>query len=151
MTNLPVDPSSGGTDGSSSDDGPKFLSIGTLNYQANDIAELGKLAERNPDLAHKIVEQRETEGRREHRSYRFALIVTSALILGIIASLTYLLSEVGPWATVGVIGVFLVIAAFLRVILTGEWSETSWVGVIVKAIVGRLGGKPRSDSDKAAE
>lgn len=121
--------------------GARILAIGNLHYHGNDLTELRKLSETNPQLAEKVVNQRDKESERDHYSYRFALVSTVSLVALVLLAVTVLFIFVGVWSTIGVIGVILAIALMIRVILTGEWSETTWFGKIVGALVKALGGK----------
>ncbi|GAA4133814.1 hypothetical protein ACFFTN_06755 [Aminobacter aganoensis] len=64
------------------------------------------------------------------------------LIVFTLAALSFLLVETGVLATLLAIGGILAIATLVRVILTGEWSDTSWFGKLVQAIAKGLGGRP---------
>lgn len=129
------------------DNETRILNIGNLHYHGNDLAELRKLAEVSPELAEKLIDQRDREDQRDHASYRFGLGATIFLVLGALVCLTFMFVYVGPWSTVAVIGVLLAIALLLRVILTGQWSETSWIGRFLNALIQLLGGEPISKSD----
>lgn len=104
------------------------VSIDTLHYQANDIAELRKLSEQDPELARDVVRQRDKMDRREHVSYRIGLIVTCLLALALILGGAYIIVRIGWWQAIVFIAVMLGGGHLLRVILKGEWSETTWFG-----------------------
>ena len=125
-----------------SDGDGRYLRIDTLNYHGNDLHELRKIAETNPDLAEKLVEQKDRSDARENTSFRFGLFSALILVGMTLTTLSFLLYSVGVIATFVSMGVILAIALLIRVILTGEWSDTSWLGRIVEGLVKLLGGKP---------
>lgn len=122
-----------------------YLSIDSLHYHANDLAELRKLAESSPLLAEKIIDQRDREHARENTSFRIGLLSTIALVMFAIGSLTFMLVKLGVIASICAILGILAIALLIRVILTGEWSETSWFGKGITGLVTMLGGKPEPE------
>ncbi|MFK0336757.1 hypothetical protein ACIQT7_05805 [Agrobacterium deltaense] len=126
-------------------DGGRFLAINHLHYHANDISELRKLAEVDISLAEKIIEQRDSESRRVSASYNFALICTVILLGMLLASMVGLLIVLGVLETLVAITAILALALLVRVILTGEWSDTSWFGKLIGLLLKALGGKPASD------
>lgn len=129
-------------------DGGRFISIKDFHYHANDIAELRKLAEIDPALANKIVEQRDREHARETASYKFGVICALALLAMILAAFTALLIYTGLFATLAAIAGILAVALLIRVILTGEWSDTTWLGKFLGVIIKALGGNPSSDDER---
>lgn len=131
--------------------GNNILQIGQLHYYGNDLAELRKLAEVSPKLAEKVVDQRDREDRRGHASYRFGLLATVGLLLGVVAAFTLIFIFAGVVATLVLIGVLLAIALLIRVILTGEWSDTSWFGKLVSGLAGALGSQPVTTEEPPEE
>lgn len=121
----------------------RILNIDSLHLHSNEIDSLNRLAQTDPELARIVVEQKDRFDKREHGSYRFGVI--SALILATVAlvSLSFVLIELGVIATLLLIFGIMAIALLLRVLLTGEWSETSWIGHFVSGMVTLLGGKPK--------
>lgn len=115
-------------------DGGSFI-IGQLHFHGNDLAELRKIAEINPDLAHKIVDQRDNEDAREHGSYRIGLIVAGVLLVSLVSAAAAILIYGGIFETIAAVVVILAGAALIRVVLTGEWSDTSWFGKLLSAVV----------------
>ena len=63
----------------------KALYVNTLNYNANDLTELRKLSDSNPELAHKIVDNQDRRNQREANSYRIALMVAGFVALALVA------------------------------------------------------------------
>lgn len=64
-------------------------------------------------------------------------------MLGIIGCFTFALVKLGIVLSILLVFCLLGAGLLIRVILTGEWSETSFVGHMVKAIIHALGGKAR--------
>jgi hypothetical protein len=118
----------------------RVLNVGELHYHPNEIDSLRKLAEADPDLARIVVDQKSAFDVREHGSFRFGVVATSLLVLAIIAALSYVVVKLGVVSSLVVIFGILVVALLIRVLLTGRWSETSWIGHLVEAIVKILGG-----------
>ena len=127
--------------------GGRFISIKDFHYHANDLVELRKLAEVDPMLAEKIVEQRDREHAREKASYTFGMLCTVALLAMMLVAFTCLLIFSGLLATMVAIGGILAVALLVRVILTGEWSDTTWFGKLLNVLVKALGGRPTADED----
>ncbi|MES5097094.1 hypothetical protein ABUK73_02565 [Agrobacterium sp. BA1120] len=121
-------------------DGGRFLAINNLHYHANDISELRKLAELDPLLAEKIIEQRDRESARITASYNFGLLCTIILLITLLVAVVSLLIFLGILETMVAIVAILALALLVKVILTGEWSETSWFGKIISVIIRTLGG-----------
>ncbi len=140
--NLPAanDQRSKEEDGGGRRDGGRFLAINNLHYYANDIAELRKLAEIDPLLAEKVIDQRDRESARAAASYNFGLISTVTLLSVVLVAFTVLLIFAGLFQTLVAVAAILATALLVRVIMTGEWSETSWFGKMVSALVKVLGG-----------
>jgi hypothetical protein len=144
--NLPRKKDNG--DSGNEDPQGQVLNVENLHYYGNDLRELTKLAKVNPKLADKVIKQRDLANHRENVSYRLAVISTSALVLGVLASVAYLTVNAGILATISSIAVLLSVAVLLRVVLTGEWSDTSWFGKFLSAVVNILGGRSVPDDEK---
>lgn len=123
-------------------DDARYVSIKEFHLHGNDIAEIANLAQINPELANKILSNNEASNRREHASYRFGLLATIALLAIVLFCVTLLLIEKGIVATFIAIGFVMAIAVLIRVILTGEWSDTTWFGQFVGGLAKFFGGKP---------
>lgn len=119
-----------------------FLAINNLHYHANDISELRKLAEIDASLAEKIIDQRDRESARIAASYRFGLFMSSFLMATVIASFTLIVIYGGILTASAVIVAVLATALLVRVVLTGQWSETSWFGRLTDFCLRLLGGTP---------
>lgn len=123
------------------------VAIENFQYYGNDLTELRKIAELSPELAEKIVNQRDRQDARENTSFRLGLISTILLVVFAIGALTFMVVQVGVIAMLlAIMGIF-AIALLVRVVLTGEWSDTSWFGAGVTGLVKLLGGKPGKDGD----
>lgn len=116
-----------------------FMSVENLHLHANDLHALARIAETDPELAKQIVNQRDEEDRRFNISYRFGIVGAVFLMFVILVALTVILLSLGAIAATVVIGIALGLALLIRVILTGEWSETTWFGKLVKSIRAGLG------------
>jgi hypothetical protein len=134
-------------DNSESDDsrrGNHFL-IEHLHYHANDLSELRKIAETSPELAEKVVEQRDRENERVIGSYNLGLIVSGGLLVAVLFAVVLLIIFAGIIETMVSIAAILAVAILIRVIVSGQWSDTSWIGKFVDMLIGGLGGKPSDD------
>lgn len=145
--NLPV-PSKPDQDEHPEKDSGKVLNVNHLHWYGNDMRELTRLAQVDPKLAHKIVAQAEKQSVREEGSFRFGLVATLILVVSLILGVVYVVVNAGVVALIGVIATILATALLLRVVLTGEWSETSWVGSILKALLTSTGARVPEDPPK---
>lgn len=107
------------------------VNVDTLNYQANDIAELRKLADNHPELAQQIINDRRHESEMAENSYRLGVVLTSILAIVILGVASWTLINLGWWQSIMFVAAMLGISHILRVILKGEFSETSWFGKIL--------------------
>lgn len=122
--------------------GNNFLAIGQFHYHGNDLSELRKLAEHNPELAEQLIRNSDKADQRSHLSYRFGLLVSFVLLIAIIVAVLAVIVLEGIWVATVIIAGILAVALLVRVILTGEWSDTSWFGRFVGFLAKTLGGKP---------
>jgi hypothetical protein len=120
----------------------RVLHIDNLHLHANEIDSLRRLAKTDPELAKLIVEQKDRFDRREHASFRFGLVVSGSLALATLIATSFIFVYLGLLASISLVVVILALALFIRVLLTGEWSETSWIGGVIKSIIRSLGGTP---------
>lgn len=127
-------------------EGGRFLAINHLHYHANDISELRKLAEVSPGLAEKVIDQRDRENARISASYNLGLVVSVVLLAFILIAFTFMVIFAGVLETLLAVAGILAVALLVRVVLTGEWSDTSWLGKIIHAIFKALGGKTDDDA-----
>jgi hypothetical protein len=148
MTDLPVD--SEGSDKSEDNgrqNGGRFVAIKDFHYHGNDITELRKLAEINPALADKVIDQRDRSEARFTSSYNFGVGASIALLAILLITSTIILLFGGILQLLAAVMIIFSAALLIRVVLTGEWSDTSWFGKFVGLLVKALGGKPSSDED----
>jgi hypothetical protein len=118
-----------------------------LHYYASDIDALRRLAEVDPKLARRVVDQRDKESQRENVSYRFGVVGTFFLLALVLLTALTSLIHAGFLATLGMVVVILAAALLIRVVLTGEWSETTWFGGFVHSLA-RLLGSTKSGDDE---
>jgi hypothetical protein len=127
--------------------GAHNVNIENFHYTASDIDALTRMAKVNPGLATAIVQQRDTENRREHVSYRFGLVSSAILVSSAAGACLVGLIIVGLFQTLVLVAVILAVAMLVRVVLTGEWSETSWFGWLVHLLARALGSRSASDDE----
>jgi ABC-type uncharacterized transport system fused permease/ATPase subunit len=97
-------------------------------FDRTELLVLYKLAQVDPELAAKIIDQRDNDSARAAASYRFGLFVSiSSMLISLISLLLVLLFSSIAKALVLVLGV-MAIALLTRVVITGDWSETGWFG-----------------------
>lgn len=125
--------------------GDRFLAINHLHLHGNDLAELRKLAEVSPHLAEKVVDQRDREDARANVSYRFGLAASLVLVALTLTCVTTLLVFVGLLPTILVIALILAVSLLVRVVLTGQWSDTTWFGKLVGLLAKALGSTSEKD------
>ena len=130
-------------DDTDADHETRVLHIDNLHLHANEIDSLNRLAQTDPDLAKLVIEQKDRFDNREHASYRFGLVVSGSLALATLIATSFIFIYLGLLASISLVVVILALALFIRVLLTGEWSETSWIGGIIKNVIRGLGGTPR--------
>lgn len=121
------------------------LYVNSLNYHANDLTELRKLSAENPALADKIVDNQERREVRKERSYRLGLVVAGFLAVTLVGAGAYVLTSLGWLQTLGFVTILLGVSHVLRVVLTGEFSDTSWFGHLIS------GKKNQEDKPSAPE
>lgn len=107
------------------------LAIQELHLHGNDLDALRRLAEANPELAHKVVDNNDAQHRRAGRSNIIGMIVAGTLLVAILAAVVISVIFLGVVQCIALVLVLLGCAFTLRVLLTGEWSETSWLGRII--------------------
>ncbi|WP_282029226.1 hypothetical protein [Paracoccus marcusii] len=107
--------------------------VENLHYHANDLTELRRIAETNPELASEIVQSNLATNRLVDGSYRLGLILASVLAFILAAGVVTIALVLGVWQTIVFIAAMLGIGHLLRVVLTGEWSDTSWFARFIGA------------------
>jgi hypothetical protein len=108
--------------------GDNILAIRDFHYHGNDLRELKEIAKENPDLAHKLVDNSDRQDARANVSYRFGLIATSAIVIAVIGLFGIIIFTEGLKATLAYGFILFLCIILIRVILTGEWSDESWIG-----------------------
>ena len=121
----------------------RVLNIDSLHLHSNEIDSLNRLAKTDPDLARIVVDQKDRFDRRGHASFRFGVISASILLLGLVAAASYVLVKLGILLSIILLAFILTAALFIRVMLTGEWSDTSAIGAAINGIVRILGGSKK--------
>ena len=132
-----------GPSGEEPDGTSKIVQIENLHLHASDIDALRRLSDSDPELARIVVDQKDKFDARYHGSYRFGLAASVVLVLSSIGALTLALIYLGVLKGMLLLAGVIAAAVFVRVILTGEWSETSMIGQIIGAMVKMLGGTPK--------
>lgn len=123
------------------------VNIGQFHYHGNDLKELGRIAETNPALAQLIIENADRQDQRWHASERLGLITTAIMLILVLGFILTLVLNVGLWSSIAALGLLLACGVLIRVILTGEWSETSWVGTIMNGLARGLGARGPNPSE----
>lgn len=146
---LPEDPTK--SDEGDADSSIRVLNIDNVHFHTNDLDALNRLAQTDIELARIVVDQKDKFDRREHASFKFAVAVTSSLVLAIIFALTYSIIKLGVIKSLMLLGGIVASALFVRVVLTGKWSDTTVIGKIVSGIISILGGKSRKDDEDSED
>ena len=148
---LPQAPRADGPDKQTPPDG-RYLRIDQYNDYGNDIAALAELAKIDKGLAEKFIDKSDKADHRAHISERFGLASTVILLGVLIAGFVAIIIFGGVFDALILIAAILALSLLVRVVLTGEWSETTWFGKIVELLVAGLGGKkPQNESDEAED
>jgi len=115
--------------------GNNILNVGQFHYHGNDLKELRRLAEVSPDLAERVVDSSDKQDERFNVSFRLGIVAALMLVMTAILGIVFLTIYGGILSTISLIAFILAISLLIRVILTGQWSETSWFGKLVSALV----------------
>ena len=127
MANLPVLPSR--SDGQPNGNGNSYhLNVEHLHLRANDIDAIRRLAEVDPELAREMIASHERSDIRESRSMSLGMVTAGLVALALIGAACASVIYLGWWQSVAMIGLILGCSHLLRVLLKGEWSDTSWFG-----------------------
>ncbi len=92
------------------------------------LAELRRLCETSPELAHKIIDNEERQAIREARSEMLGIVIAGVPAVAMIGAGAYVLVRIGWWQAIVLVVVFLGVSHVLRAVLKGEFSDTSWFG-----------------------
>lgn len=143
-----VPASPGGANGQGAREGTsRYLSVGNINYNESDIRALKDLAEVDPDLAKRVVDQKDEADKRDHASFRLGLIVAAVITTVAIVTVGAAIVLLGVIPSLIFIVALLIITVLVRAILTGQWSDASWIGRAMASIVNGLGGRPGGGGD----
>ena len=145
MSELPKNTESNGSAGDQSSGGSVFIE--NFHYSPSDIKALTGLAQVDPDLAHKVVEQRDAEHSREIASEKLAVVVTVLLVVFGLSFVGFIVSTQGIFLTILSIPLLAVIGLVIRVALTGEWSDLKGVAYLIDAVLRRFGAKGPADDN----
>ena len=63
------------------------------------------------------------------------------------ASIVAIIWMAGFWTTLFAVALILAVALLIRVILTGEWSDTSWFGKLIDSLARALGSVDSAKDD----
>ena len=120
-----------GNGGGSSGDTSSISVHGDIYLQANDIAELRKLANEHPELAQQVVNDRRDVAIFEGRTERLGMVLAVIFGISLISGTSVTLVALGWWQSIMFVAALLGISHILRTFLKGEFSETSWFGRIM--------------------
>lgn len=130
LENLPVLPSE--NDGRPDGNGNSYhVSVENLHFRANDIDAIRRLAEVSPELASEFLASSERADIRQNRSMALGMITAGAVALALIGAACTSVIFLGWWQSIVMVCVILGCSHLLRVLLKGEWSDTSWFGKIL--------------------
>lgn len=113
------------------------VQIDNLHLQANDLDALRRLSEVDPELARDVLRQRDRINEREHVSDRMGMAAALVMGLALLVVVALGLFKLGFWLSVVLVLLLLGAGHFLRVVLTGEWSDTSWFGSFLSSRFGK--------------
>lgn len=99
MSNLPAAPN-GSNDGREDGGGNQILNIGNYHCHGNDLKEIARIAETNPDLADKLIDNSDRHHQRSNFSYRFGIVATLILVVMVLATFLTLFILKGILATI---------------------------------------------------
>ena len=139
---------SGGPSGRQNGNRTINFNVSELHYTKNDLEALNDLAKTDPKLARAVVRQRDKEDERANVSYRFGIISTVCLVGLVFITMSFMFVYLGIVAATLSLLMILSIALLIRVVLTGEWSDTSWLGFGVQALARMLGSSPKDGDNK---
>lgn len=95
------------------------------------MSEIRRMAEIDPSLAHNIIDANREAVRLMDGSFRLGLFVAGGLgAVGVIGTVAVVIS-LGWLQALGFTIAILAVGHLLRVVLTGEWSDTSWIGKLI--------------------
>lgn len=108
------------------------VNIENFNHSTNDLDALRRLAEVDPELAKEVVRNKDNANRRETNSFTMAVFASVALVAFMICAGALVLINLGALETAIFVAIMLGCSHVVRVILTGKWSSTSWIGSLLQ-------------------
>lgn len=99
-------------------------------------------AEAGIDFAEKVLASNERCDTREMRSMVVGMVTAGVILVSLIVAVTASIILLGWWQSLLVAFILLGAGLVLRVLLTGQWSDTSWFGQFISG-----NNKPSDDSD----
>lgn len=143
MSNKKSDNLPGKVPASKREDTGGGLYVENLHYNPNSITELRRLAETNPDLAEKIIDGQNNAVKLSNVSEWVGICVTGIIAMTAIVGFVVVVVKLGWWQSIAFTLILLAVSHLLRTILTGEWSDTSWLG----RAFSKAGIEPHKDED----
>jgi hypothetical protein len=130
--NLPNTPN-GGTPHNQTGQGNNYhLNVDQVSISVSDIDAYRRLANENGvDFARDVMRAQDRKHARENRSTIIGMVTAGLTLVCIMAAVTIAIVYLGWWQSLLVALILLACSHFLRVLLTGEWSETSWFGKFI--------------------
>jgi len=128
----------------------QILNVDEMHLHPSELDALRRLGNDNPELAKAVVKQRGEIDARGHGSLRFAIVCALLLVFGVIGLVAAIFWQFGAIPSILAVFTLLVSGLVIRVLVTGEWSETSWVGKFIDLLIHWTGGK-RKGSEKDDE
>ncbi len=148
MTQLPADPATeneSGDDGDSTPGGDAAsIFIDQFHHHGNDIRALADMADRHPDLARQLIDNKHDEAIISANSERLGMILATVFGIALIAGTSWTLVALGWWQSIMFVASLLGISHVLRTLLKGEFSDTAWFSKILT----RAPKTPDTDSDQ---
>ena len=118
------------------------------HFDADDLAKLRRLVElRRTAEAWRIVESAERQDERRHASERLGIIASVTILISSMLFVVAIIWTTGFWTTLFAVALILAVALLIRVILTGEWSDTSWFGKLIDSLARALGSVDSAKDD----
>lgn len=109
-----------------------YVNITNAHLRTNNIDGYRRLAaECGVEFAEKVLESNERQDRRETAGLVIGMISAGLLAIALVLAVTASIILLGWWQSVLVALLLLACGMLMRVLLTGEWSETSWIGKIL--------------------
>jgi len=131
-------------------DGGRHLHIhgpANLSFHQSDLHGLTELAKVDPEAARMAIEKKDASERRAHGSYRASFGMTIGLLVVLIVAATVVLVFSGLLTLIGLTMFIMASALLVRVVITGDWSDTSWLGQMASKLIRAGGGAPRAKDE----